>query len=92
MVCQLDKLICTWEFAPCLHSWLVFTMFQHIWECFGEDRVMFGSDWPVCRLVNFEHSDVVKLYREVLTACGASQRQLQKYFYQNTCNFYGLQV
>jgi len=23
---------------------------QHVFEIFGEDRVMFGSDWPVCLL------------------------------------------
>lgn len=68
------------------------SQFQHIWGCFGEDRVMFGSDWPVCRLVHFEHSHVVKLYRDILVACGASEGQLRKYFYQNTCNFYGLQI
>lgn len=53
---------------------------------------MFGSDWPVCRLAKFEHADVVNLYRDILTACGAERRQLYKYFYQNACNFYGLQI
>ena len=24
--------------------------FDHLVECFGWDRVMFGSDWPVCTL------------------------------------------
>ncbi len=24
--------------------------FEHVLECFGWDRVMFGSDWPVCTL------------------------------------------
>jgi L-fuconolactonase len=23
---------------------------EHVLESFGEDRVMFGSDWPVCLL------------------------------------------
>jgi len=71
---------------------LFLPLVQHIWGCFGEDRVMFGSDWPVCRLVHFEHSHVVKLYRDILVACGASEGQLRKYFYRNTCNFYGLQI
>lgn len=22
--------------------------FQHVWKCFGPQRCMFGSDWPVC--------------------------------------------
>jgi L-fuconolactonase len=21
---------------------------QHVWQCFGPERCMFGSDWPVC--------------------------------------------
>jgi L-fuconolactonase len=23
---------------------------EHAWRCFGEDRLLFGSDWPVCLL------------------------------------------
>jgi L-fuconolactonase len=23
---------------------------DHAWRCFGEDRLLFGSDWPVCLL------------------------------------------
>jgi L-fuconolactonase len=23
---------------------------DHAWRCFGEDRLIFGSDWPVCLL------------------------------------------
>ncbi|KQZ12641.1 amidohydrolase [Mesorhizobium sp. Root554] len=31
---------------------------QHVANCFGPDRLMFGSDWPVCRLAG-EYGDVL---------------------------------
>lgn len=28
----------------------LFPAIHHAWRCFGEDRLIFGSDWPVCLL------------------------------------------
>ncbi|GAB2749000.1 amidohydrolase family protein [Amycolatopsis magusensis] len=36
---------------------------------FGEDRVLFGSDWPVCRL-RAEYGDVVRFTEQLISAAG----------------------
>jgi L-fuconolactonase len=38
---------------------------EHVVELFGYDRLMFGSDWPVCLMAG-SYSDVVGALREVL--------------------------
>jgi L-fuconolactonase len=51
-----------------------------IWAAFGEDRVIYGSNWPVCeRAGTFKQSiDIVKDY-----VGGKSQEAWDKYFWQN---------
>ncbi|MGG1679804.1 amidohydrolase family protein [Neobacillus sp. NRS-1170] len=44
------------EFKPYIH---------HIIQCFGTDRIMFGSDWPVC-LLAAEYDEVVRILDENL--------------------------
>jgi L-fucono-1,5-lactonase len=41
-------------------------------SCFGADRVMFGSDWPVCELAG-SYAEVLELTREML--CGATESE-----------------
>jgi L-fuconolactonase len=40
---------------------------QHVLESFGPDRVMFGSDWPVCELAG-SYAEVLALARDLLPA------------------------
>ena len=37
--------------------------FESVWECFGPQRVMFGSDWPVC-LVAADYKQVCQIIEE----------------------------
>jgi predicted TIM-barrel fold metal-dependent hydrolase len=48
---------------------------DHLLACFGPDRLMFGSDWPVCRLAA-DYARVVDLIEDFVTrACpDASER------------------
>ncbi len=61
---------------------------EHVLECFGEDRVMFGSDWPVCLLAG-SYAEVINALRtavsEHLSASG-----LAKLFSENGTRFYGI--
>jgi L-fuconolactonase len=41
----------------------------HVLECFGPDRVMFGSDWPVCTLAA-EYDAVFAAAVALVTRCG----------------------
>jgi predicted TIM-barrel fold metal-dependent hydrolase len=60
---------------------------NHCLDSFGPDRVMFGSDWPVCTRV--------ASYRQWVTALkdvvrGRSHEQQRKLFHDNAVRFYGL--
>ncbi len=60
---------------------------QHILHVFGPERVMFGSDWPVCRLAA-DYEQVVELVAEV--ASGFAAHEQQSIWYQCAADFYGL--
>ena len=56
-------------------------------EAFGIDRIMYGSDWPVCQLAaTYEAQfDLVRTYFEAF-----SEDEKNKFFGQNATKFYGL--
>jgi len=58
-------------------------------EAFGMDRLMFGSDWPVCLLSgNYEEVlGIVKTYMAQFT-----QADQQQVFYKNALSFYRLEM
>lgn len=62
---------------------------DHILDCFGEDRVMFGSDWPVC-LLAASYAEVINSLRTVV-AQRLPPAGLDKLFLQNGAKFYGIQ-
>lgn len=58
-----------------------------VFECFGEDRIVFGSDWPVTR-TSGDYASVVKLTRDYFDAKGRSI--CEKLFHRNAIEFYGI--
>ncbi len=56
-------------------------------ECFGPERCMFGSDWPVCELAG-SYQQVHSALVEVLGSL--SEAESQAIFGQTAINFYGL--
>lgn len=56
-------------------------------ECFGEDRVMFGSDWPVC-LLAAEYGQVKGTLESLLGVSGSASKS--RVFGANAMAFYGL--
>jgi L-fuconolactonase len=63
---------------------------HHVVDVFGVDRLLFGSDWPVCRLAA-EYGEVVNALRTVLSARLGPQ-ELRKVFGGNAEQFYGLKM
>lgn len=61
---------------------------DHVVSIFGEDRLMFGSDWPVCTLAA-THSEVCNLARTLL-APHLGPAGLEKVFETNAARFYGV--
>ena len=61
---------------------------DHVTACFGPDRVMFGSDWPVCLLAG-GYRQVMTSLRDLLLP-GMDQAAEQKIFGANAARFYKL--
>jgi L-fuconolactonase len=61
---------------------------EHVVECFGFDRLMFGSDWPVCLLAG-SYDRVVGVLRQILSS-RMSEENERKLFGENAAQFYKL--
>lgn len=61
---------------------------EHVLECFGDERVMFGSDWPVCLLAGSYDQVVAALQAAVKPRL--DQRGEIALFGQNAATFYKL--
>jgi L-fuconolactonase len=57
-------------------------------RCFGRERLMFGSDWPVCTLAA-SYAEVVGLARDLVGA-HLSAAEMDEVFGGNAARFYGL--
>lgn len=57
------------------------------WDCFGEDRLVFGSDWPVTETTG-DYASVLRLTRSYFAS--RERRTFEKVFYKNAVTFYGL--
>lgn len=53
---------------------------EEVWQCFGADRVLYGSNWPVSDLVA-PYSVIFSLVREFFA--GKGQEAAEKYFWKN---------
>jgi len=62
-------------------------MINHCLDAFGPDRVVFGSDWPVC-LRGTSLRNWVELLREV--TAGQSESDRRRLFHDNAVKFYDL--
>jgi len=63
-----------------------------VYQIFGPDRLMFGSDWPVCTLAA-SYDDVVRNAREVLDGLGVLDDMTEAAIFGNTAiHWYSLDV
>jgi len=60
-----------------------------VFDAFGPERLMFGSDWPVC-LLAANHADVLGLVTDY--AGGLETEEREGLFGMNAVRFYGLQT
>ena len=61
---------------------------DHVFNCFGVDRIMFGSDWPVCLLAG-TYGEVMNAVRAILGP-RLDREATDKLFGANAARFYGL--
>jgi L-fucono-1,5-lactonase len=60
-----------------------------VFDAFGPDRLMFGSDWPVC-LLAANYQQVLQIIAEYVQDCPADVKE--KIFGGNAAQFYGLKT
>ena len=60
---------------------------NHVYDCFGPDRVMFAGDWPVCTLAMSLAEWVITLQQVVANRPIAEKKKL---FHDNAARFYGV--
>jgi len=60
-------------------------MLDVLWEAYGEDRIIYGSNWPVCDLSS-DHETVIAIVRTYLEGKGAD---MGKYWHENAKKAYG---
>lgn len=58
---------------------------DHLWECFGEDRLIYGSNWPVSDL-GAPYETVFGIVKEYFA--GKGQQAAEKYFWKNSLAAY----
>lgn len=59
---------------------------EHVAECFGPQRLMFGSDWPVCLLAG-TYSQVINTLAEILAPM-LNEAAMAKILGENAARFY----
>ncbi len=60
---------------------------DHVIKCFGKERLMFGSDWPVCLLAG-SYEDALKIVEHRLG--DFNEQELKGFWGDNAVKFYGL--
>jgi len=84
--CKLSGLVTEADHA-CWTPQSIAPYVNHVIDVFGTDRLMFGSDWPVCKLAG-EYGEVVNALRTILNQ-RLGPRDIAKIFCANAERFYG---
>jgi len=64
------------------------TVVEHVWDAFGPEHVLFGSDWPVCLKARLSYRQVLALTQHVLPTLTA--HETDAVFGGNAVQCYGL--
>ena len=66
-----------------------FTLYMDtVFEAFGPERIMFGSDWPVCT-VAAKYEQVFKIFNDYIIK-NYSEEQQNNLLGGNACKFYNI--
>lgn len=84
--CKLSGMVTEADWAAWKPEDFVFYT-QHILNVFGPQRVMFGSDWPVCN-VAAKYNGVVELVEQVIDHLSPGEQEL--IWHKNAVDFYRL--
>jgi len=87
LFCKVSGFIWTLDTSEEWSSLDIEPVVDHVFECFGPDRVMFGGDWPVCTQTVTLAQWVETLQQAVSDRSEEDQRKL---FYDNATRIYRL--
>lgn len=73
-----------WGVAPRETSYYQ-PVLDHCWDCFGEDRLVYGSNWPVCEKGG-TYADQFRVVQEYFAA--KSEPVREKFFWKNSRALY----
>ena len=83
--CKLSGLLTECDENPNINE--IRPIFEHLLNCFGPDRLMWGSDWPVIRLRS-EYGDWLSMTTDLLNELTVNDQK--KIMLSNAKLFYGL--
>jgi L-fuconolactonase len=86
--CKLSGMVTEADMGNWTHEDL-FPYMQVVLDAFGPERIMLGSDWPVCRLAG-EYSEVMKIVPKFIASMNETDRT--KIVYQNAVDCYKLKI
>ena len=88
--CKVSALYGRFEKQPAPQDLAFYTAVLDLaFECFGEDRLIYGSDWPVTEATG-DYASVLRLTRSYFDGKGRSVSE--KLFHQNAEKFYRVRV
>jgi len=70
--------------APAVHDFYRPTL-DVLWQAFGEDRLIYGSNWPVCEIAG-TYAQCINIVKSYFQEKG--EAAYQKYFWQNAQSVY----
>ncbi len=82
LLCQLEAGVAAMQTGDDFTRYL-----DTVLDCFGSERLLFGSDWPVCTLSG-EYAEVVLLLQQYVR--GLSIEDQERIFGSNAAQFYAL--
>ena len=59
---------------------------ETLWDAFGEDRLFYGSDWPVCEHVGDSIGNGIRIVRRFFA--GKGEEASRKFFWKNSRDIY----
>ena len=86
VVCKLSGMITEANHSRWTYDQLT-PFLDQVFESFGVERLMFGSDWPVCLLAG-SYNEVLEIIEQYIS--GFSDAEKSKILYENARKFYNL--
>lgn len=86
--CKLSGMVSEADMENWTHEDL-FPYMQVVLDAFGPERIMLGSDWPVCRLAG-EYREVMNIVPKFIASMNETDRT--KIFYKNAVDCYKLKI